>query len=96
MIEYWLDPPECYIEPPECCGDYMDVHDDGSAECKKCGKRIEPEPDVAPPESILDELPEDDQEIKTCAHGKEGDCDACDAMSDFLFDAKREQRLFGK
>jgi hypothetical protein len=41
------DPPD-YPEPPECCGDIMDVDDNGNAICPECGKVIEPPPDIEP------------------------------------------------
>jgi len=44
MNDYWNDPPED-SEPPECCGDYMDVTEDGACVCHKCKKRIEPQQD---------------------------------------------------
>jgi hypothetical protein len=47
MNDYWNDPPE-YPEPPECCGDIMDVTDDGACVCPKCKKRIEPQQDPDP------------------------------------------------
>ena len=47
MNDYWNDPPE-YPEPPECCGDIMDVPDDGACVCPTCKKRIEPPKDIDP------------------------------------------------
>ena len=47
MNDYWNDPPEM-PEPPECCGDIMDVTDDGACVCPKCKKRIEPPKDIDP------------------------------------------------
>jgi len=48
MNEYWNHPPEDPAEPPECCGEFMDVTDEGACVCKTCGKRIEPEKYEAP------------------------------------------------
>jgi hypothetical protein len=56
MNDYWNDPPD-YPEPPECCGDIMDVTDDGVCVCCACGKRIEPQPDIEPVETV--EIQED-------------------------------------
>lgn len=44
MNDYWNDPPE-YPDPPECCGEEMEIHDDGTATCAKCGETVEPFPD---------------------------------------------------
>lgn len=58
MNDYWNDPPEDPI-PPECCGEDMDVTTNGVCVCHKCGKRIEPCPDIDP-EAFADvELPDD-------------------------------------
>ena len=51
MNDYWNDPPD-YPEPPECCGDIMDVTDDGVCACPSCGKRIEPQPDIEPVKAV--------------------------------------------
>jgi len=58
MNDYWNDPPE-YPEPPECCGDIMDVTDDGACVCPKCKKRIEPQQDPDPRAFADVELPDD-------------------------------------
>lgn len=57
MNDYWNDPPD-EEEPPECCGDIMDVNDDGVCVCPKCGKRIEPQPDPDPSVFADMELPD--------------------------------------
>jgi hypothetical protein len=56
MNDYWNDPPD-YPDLPECCGDIMDVTDDGACVCPSCGKRIEPQPDIEPVETV--EIQED-------------------------------------
>ncbi len=55
MNDSYLDPPD-YPEPPECCGDIMDVTDDGVCVCPSCGKRIEPQPDIEPVEAVEPEI----------------------------------------
>ena len=47
MNDWWNDPPET-PEPPECCGDIMDVDDEGNCRCPKCGKVIPYEADDTP------------------------------------------------
>lgn len=95
MNDRHLDPPET-PEPPYCCGDYMEVLEDGSCKCEKCGKAINPPEDVEPP-YCHDPLPEEEgypQDVK-CPHGRPlGDCDHCDYMADIKFDEMRERRLF--
>jgi hypothetical protein len=49
----WDEPPEM-PEPPECCGDFMDVLDDGIAHCPECGRKVEPVPDIEPIECPTD------------------------------------------
>jgi hypothetical protein len=93
MNDYWNDPPD-YPEPPECCGDCMDVKQDGACVCPNCGKRIEFTPDIDPPD-----VPEEDfgniQDVPyICPHGNADECDACDHASDIAFDAGRERRVF--
>jgi len=58
MNDYWNDPPE-YPETPECCGDVMNVTDNGTCICPTCGRRIEPQPDPAPAVFADMELPDD-------------------------------------
>lgn len=58
MNDYWNDPPE-YPEPPECCGDIMDVTEDGACVCPTCKKRIEPQQDPDPRAFADAELPDD-------------------------------------
>jgi len=58
MNDSWNDPPE-YPEVPECCGDTMDVTDDGVCICQTCGRRIEPQPDPDPALFADVELPDD-------------------------------------
>jgi hypothetical protein len=96
MNDYWNDPPE-YLELPECCGEEMEVNDDGDCKCLKCGAFTEAQPDIEPPEEVselcapkTDKPPESDH----CCHGKKwGDCDTCDYLSDIAFDAAREGRI---
>ncbi len=92
MNDYWNDPPE-YPEPPECCGDEMNVTEDGTCVCAKCGKRIEPQPDIEPfgdvPEESFGNIPQSTE----CPHGKTHSCDACDTASDIAYDTAREGRL---
>lgn len=100
MNDYWNDPPEG-PEPPAC----PDDHCDGSGEylydgktgqiysCDKCGFQwvisFEPDQEPTPEEPVaLDE----DPEPKPCPHGNIGECDSCDRLSDFLYDANREGR----
>ena len=58
MNDYWNDPPD-YPEAPECCDEMMEVLDDGTCKCNKCGKvnciDCDPEPifEEADPESYL-------------------------------------------
>ncbi len=86
------DPPD-YPEPPECCGDIMDVDDNGNAFCPECGKVIEPLPDIGDPD--LEPLPNEPEILLSiCRHGNQmGDCDACDYEADLAFDAARESRF---
>jgi hypothetical protein len=101
-----IDPPD-YPEPPECCGDMMDVTDDGVCVCGACGKRIEPQPDIEPVEAV--KLEDWKNQCATCgretdcvycsteceppcAHGNKGECDHCDYLSDLAYDASRESR----
>jgi len=50
MNDYWNDPPES-PETPECCGDFMDYDEKtGACTCPTCGKHVEPEPDIEPPD----------------------------------------------
>ena len=46
MNDYWNDPPETE-EPPECCGEMMEVYDDGSCKCQTCGATVDPPVDPA-------------------------------------------------
>lgn len=85
------EPPEI-PEPPECCGDYMDVTDEGACVCPECGRRIEPQPDVEPPATLEDWPDEPPQAPEKCPHGNEWiDCDACMHASDLAYDAAREK-----
>jgi len=49
MNDRHLDPPE-YDEPPECCGDLMNITDDGDCICPLCGRMIIPELPPEPPD----------------------------------------------
>jgi hypothetical protein len=96
MNDFWNDPPE-QPEPPECCDEIMDVDKDGICHCQKCGNRIEPQPEIEPPDiegtadMIESVLMEDLAEH--CPHGNEwGSCDACDVASDIAYDTARERR----
>lgn len=55
MNDYWNDPPEEY-EPPECCGEFMEIDENGVCVCVSCERKIEPFPDIEPCLDI--ELPE--------------------------------------
>jgi len=63
MNDYWNDPPY-EAEPPECCGDYMDVTEDGACVCQKCKKRIESQEDLDPRVFADVELPDDHPQTK--------------------------------
>jgi hypothetical protein len=48
MNDYWNEPPEVE-ELPECCDEVMDYEEKtGVCKCLKCGKTIEPTPDIEP------------------------------------------------
>lgn len=53
-MSYNRDEPPDHPEPPECCGDIMDVSDDGVCSCPVCGRVIEPSPDIEPPDDPKD------------------------------------------
>lgn len=91
MNDYWNEPPDM-PEPPECCGDFMDIMDDGTAVCPECGHKVEPMPDIEP---VLNDLPEEQMTIDPdwCRHGTEhGECHHCEHLADIAFDAARESR----
>ena len=107
MNDYWNEPPET-PEPPMCCGDYMDVLEDGgTCVCSVCGKKIEPAPDIEPadtepwpPKSVggiclIDaEEYEEATGAEFCPHGRPwGECGACDHAGDIAYNAAREKRL---
>lgn len=83
MNDYWNDPPD-YPEPPECCDDVMEVLDDGTCKCNKCGKvnRIDcdPEPifEEADPESYLLDI---DELCQTCGKSSPRAIYCCAACS---------------
>ena len=54
MNDWYNDPPET-PEPPECCGEMMEVDEDGDCECMTCGKLV-----------VCDKEPAEDPRI---AHG---------------------------
>lgn len=94
MNDWYNDPPD-YPEPPECCGEMMDVTEDGACVCSMCGARIEPAAEYDPgPEPVI-ELPDDYfAGPERCPHGNEwGECDPCDHLGDLAFDAARERRF---
>ena len=96
----YFDPPETH-EPPECCGDPMNVPDDGTCVCETCGETVEVKPDIEPVldfcstcqtdypckcEAMTPETPEN------CPHGNAwGECDQCDHEGDLAYDAARER-----
>ena len=95
MNDYRNDPPE-QPEPSECCDEIMDVDAKGACVCSKCGKRIEPQPDIEPPKDKP--WTDDDERMvnmgEKCPHGSEWfSCDACDHASDLAYDAAREKRV---
>ena len=57
MNDYWNDPPETE-ELPECCDEVMDYDEKtGACKCSKCGKTIEPQPDIEPMDLELPDNP---------------------------------------
>lgn len=94
MNDYWNDPPE-EDEFFECCGEAMNVTEDGVCFCPKCGKRIEPK---AQAYDEIEQVQFDCAERSVpnkCPHGKDwGSCDACDQASDLAYDAERERNRF--
>jgi hypothetical protein len=94
MNDYWNNPPE-YPEPPECCGDFMDVEENGSCWCSTCGKRIEPMPDIEPVPEVNFGNIEHETLSENCRHGRKyGECNTCEHLDDIAFDSAREARLF--
>ena len=92
MNDYWNDPPE-YPEPPECCGELMEIDDDGTCTCLACGATIEPVDHQEGPEPCGDEdVPADLEVDRICPHGMRESCDACDHLADLAYDAARERR----
>lgn len=90
MQDYWNDPPE-HPEPPECCGEIMDVLDDGSLACPHCGIAIPPPDDIdAPDFGQVD--PEEFEPPTECPHGRPfGSCCWCEKAADLAFNSKRER-----
>tara|TARA_Y100000310_G_scaffold231676_1_gene234261 strand:- start:86 stop:382 length:297 start_codon:yes stop_codon:yes gene_type:complete len=98
MRDYWNDPPET-PEPPECCGEEMEIDDQGNCKCLKCGHTIRQEVMEEQPEDLEPFPPEDwkPAQPEKCPHGNDwGECGACDHASDIAFDTQRERRLFGR
>lgn len=100
MNDYWNDPPEG-PEPPTCpydqcvgSGEYLYDGKTGQVfSCDTCGYQW-----VIPFQPV-EEIPQDEEPVqpeeesaRPCAHGVTGPCDACDRLSDFLYDANRESR----
>lgn len=95
MNDYWNDPPEP-PDPPACpdCnspGDFLEATaDDLVFICTECKNKFlvprdkDPEPPAETP--VPDDLPPG-----PCPHGNTGPCDACDRLSDFLYDSNREK-----
>lgn len=110
MNDYWNDPPEP-PEPPACPRRLDAQACDGSGEylyegkhgpvfsCDTCGYQwtAKPAPEPDPPE-VNDEKFSNEQapSPKTCPHGRTGECDACDHLSDIAYDTARERRTFGR
>jgi|TARA_Y100000310_G_C20139315_1_gene559532 predicted RNA-binding Zn-ribbon protein involved in translation (DUF1610 family) len=95
MNDWYNDPPE----PPDiplCCGDEMDVSEDGICKCPKCGKVIEPQQDWDVPDDLSEPYPPTDWTVfqcEKCPHGNEwGECGKCDHEGDLAYDAARERR----
>lgn len=89
MNDWYNDPPE-EPETPECCGEEMNVKEDGTAFCACCFRTITPEPE---PEELegegMGDLPPPEPPAK-CPHGNEwNDCNACYVASDLAYDASR-------
>lgn len=95
MSRYSYDDPPDYPEPPECCDDLMDVLDDGSLHCPRCGKTIAPAPDDFP-----DPGPDDDGlPLEACFDPCLPDPPRTNRQEfdeDLAFDAARERRHFGR
>jgi hypothetical protein len=91
--EYWLDPPEDDVPYCNICEEEMDINDDGSATCKKCGYTIPPTDQGELPVE-LEEFTFEQEPPKRCPHGKEwSECNDCMIESDRAYDANREKRL---
>lgn len=91
MNDYWNDPPES-PEPPECCGEFMEIGENGCW-CPNCGGFIafRPELDFEPP-NLEEAYPEDPPIKETCPHGKKPEhCDTFYFLSDLAYDASRER-----
>ena len=88
--DYWLNPPEEDVPYCNICEEEMDIGDDGSATCLKCGYRIPPtDREEIPVEleglSFKPEVP------SKCPHGNEwSECNQCMIESDRAYDEKRE------
>ncbi|MCK9434333.1 MAG: hypothetical protein M0R32_05805 [Candidatus Cloacimonetes bacterium] len=93
MNDYWNDPPE-ELEPPDCsaCGEIMNIQEDGSCICVRCGFILQP-----PEDPMLEEL-KDMEEIydappppTQCPHGQPwAECNDCMIAGDQAYDSKRE------
>lgn len=64
-FDSYLDPPDYDIPIPQCCGDDMDVDDDGNCKCDHCGKTCTYE-DMYPPD--VPDLPEPDIDFDPSEH----------------------------
>lgn len=97
MNDHHLDPHD-QPEPPECCGEEMDILDDGSCICIVCGCSVAHQDYPDPPDDKGDwerdqMLDQDLAGQELCPHGNEWhECDACDHASDIAYDTARERR----
>jgi hypothetical protein len=75
MNDFWNDPPE-EMEAPECsaCGEIMNIQEDGSCICVKCGFILPPEEDPLLEQlkemEDLEDLYEEKPESTQCPHGR--------------------------
>lgn len=91
------DPPKCPLERCDGFGEY--IYDGKTGHvffCDTCGYqwvvKFPPEHEAEPDSS---QPSEDSQpQNQSCPHGKTGNCEACDFLSDIAYDTARERRTF--